>query len=564
MRDDTNVSRFPRLVLFALTLVAGVLLQQTTRAVSSPEVIRFNGGRSDRAAGLTIDSLGNWYVPAYVERTDGKSGFAVVKHNASGAVAWVATYNGASGAGDGAALAVHVDAGGNVYAAGYLFFNGTTTAALDYLVVKFNANGVQQWSQRYNGPGNYYDQARFITVDSAGRVFVSGRSYGTSFDFTTLRLSATGAIDWVRRFDGPVSNSDDDVVDMALDSSGNVIVMGRIGSTSGAFGNDVAIVRYGADGAPLGQTFFSETAQSDDVPADMEVDAGNNVIITGVTSATASPEQEMFPFLLKYGPDGNLNFFRKDASAGGGAVVSDAQGNIYVSGSSAPVFATPFSSVAKFTAVGSLVWQTPIPETFSSGVSLYKLVLDPSGALYTAGVGLDRSTSGRDFLTIKLTPSGSIAWRHLYNGTGAGNDEVTGLVLDASANVLVTGTSWGGYVSSGGTAEDIVTLRFANGSTPASQKPAAPANLSAQATTATQVTLRWDDRSSDENGFRVERCTGGPCTNFAQIAQVGAGATTYRDSTAAKSTKYTYRLTAFNDAGASAASNTASVQTPKK
>ena len=76
--------------------------------------------------------------------------------------------------------------------------------------------------------------------------------------------------------------------------------------------------------------------------------------------------------------------------------------------------------------------------------------------------------------------------------------------------------------------------------------------------------MRWEDRSSDENGFRVERCTGSPCTNFAQIAQVTAGTTTYRDITVAKSTKYTYRLAAFNDAGASAASNTAAVQTAKK
>jgi len=40
----------------------------------------------------------------------------------------------------------------------------------------------------------------------------------------------------------------------------------------------------------------------------------------------------------------------------------------------------------------------------------------------------------------------------------------------------------------------MVTLKFAKDSVPTSLKPAAPANLAVQSTTAAQVAVRWDDR----------------------------------------------------------------------
>ena len=53
--------------------------------------------------------------------------------------------------------------------------------------------------------------------------------------------------------------------------------------------------------------------------------------------------------------------------------------------------------------------------------------------------------------------------------------------------------------------------------------PSAPTGLTAVTASSTQVRLAWTDTSSNENGFRVERCTGGSCTAFAVVASLPAG-----------------------------------------
>ncbi len=76
------------------------------------------------------------------------------------------------------------------------------------------------------------------------------------------------------------------------------------------------------------------------------------------------------------------------------------------------------------------------------------------------------------------------------------------------------------------------------------------------AVSAAQLTLTWQDQSSNEDGFRIERRTGTSGT-FAQIAAVGRNVTTHTDSTVAVATSYCYRVSAYNGAGSSPASNVA-------
>ena len=91
--------------------------------------------------------------------------------------------------------------------------------------------------------------------------------------------------------------------------------------------------------------------------------------------------------------------------------------------------------------------------------------------------------------------------------------------------------------------------------------PAAPTNLVASPASSTQVDLTWTDNSNNETGFRIERETGtsGP---FVAMATVGAGQTSYSDTTAAPATQYTYRVIATNSAGDSPSSNLAIATTP--
>ena len=91
--------------------------------------------------------------------------------------------------------------------------------------------------------------------------------------------------------------------------------------------------------------------------------------------------------------------------------------------------------------------------------------------------------------------------------------------------------------------------------------PNAPTNLTATTVSSSQINLAWTDNATDETGFKIERCQNAGCSNFAEIATVGANVTTFSDTGLVASTSYSYRVRATNLGGDSAYSNTASATT---
>lgn len=93
--------------------------------------------------------------------------------------------------------------------------------------------------------------------------------------------------------------------------------------------------------------------------------------------------------------------------------------------------------------------------------------------------------------------------------------------------------------------------------------PTAPSVLTATAISATQVNLTWAPSTDNVGvtGYRVERCTGAGCVNFAQIGT--SASPTYSDATTTQVTTYVYRVRA-NDAASnlSAYSGSVSATTP--
>lgn len=77
---------------------------------------------------------------------------------------------------------------------------------------------------------------------------------------------------------------------------------------------------------------------------------------------------------------------------------------------------------------------------------------------------------------------------------------------------------------------------------------------------AAEVQLQWEDNSTNETGFKIERALGSG--SFVQIATVGANVVTYRDTGLADGAQYQYRVRAYNGAGHSAYSNFAAITTP--
>jgi hypothetical protein len=104
------------------------------------------------------------------------------------------------------------------------------------------------------------------------------------------------------------------------------------------------------------------------------------------------------------------------------------------------------------------------------------------------------------------------------------------------------------------------SIRLAPEPPPAPTPPAAPTHLVAERVLATRIALRWQDNSSNEQGFILWRRAG--AGDFVWIGSVGANITTFSDTGLQPRTTYTYLVRAWNSVGASGDSNALTVQTP--
>jgi len=87
--------------------------------------------------------------------------------------------------------------------------------------------------------------------------------------------------------------------------------------------------------------------------------------------------------------------------------------------------------------------------------------------------------------------------------------------------------------------------------------------LTAKATSSSSVVLAWNDNSTDETGFKIER-KAGTCVSsnpWSQIDTTVANATTYTDTGLAPATTYCYRIRAYNTTRNFSYSNLASTKT---
>jgi Beta-propeller repeat len=163
-------------------------------------VQRYNGPGDnwDAATELVLDAAGNIYVTGHSYGSDDFD-YVTIKYSPAGAQEWVATYDGQAHSEDWP-NALAVDASGNVYVTGW---SGGATTFYDYATVKYNASGTQEWAVRYNGPGDTRDRAWALGVDESGNVYVtgdSGEGSANHSDYVTVKYNSSGAQQWTARY----------------------------------------------------------------------------------------------------------------------------------------------------------------------------------------------------------------------------------------------------------------------------------------------------------------------------------------------------------------------------
>jgi hypothetical protein len=206
--------------------------------------------------------------------------YATVKYTPNGDTVWVRTYNG-TGSDEDRAYAIAVDDEGNV------FVTGASWGILDdYATIKYDSSGVQQWVARYNGPVNSYDKAYDLKLDNDGNVYVTGASggEGLNYDYVTIKYNPDGGEEWIARYNGP-DNYNDYAAALALDGLGNIFVTGYSENAPSPFisTTDYTTIKYNANGAEQWISRYNGPGNYYDKGAAIAADQNGNVYVTGKT-----------------------------------------------------------------------------------------------------------------------------------------------------------------------------------------------------------------------------------------------------------------------------------------
>jgi uncharacterized delta-60 repeat protein len=237
-------------------------------------------GNSDYATALVVDPGGDVIVTGSSLGSNGYKDYATIKYSNTGLPLWTNRYHG-PGNGDDYAVALACDPRGRLFVTGCSY--GTTTIS-EYATVAYSSAGSPLWTNRYKEPGTSQTFASSVAADSEGNVFVTGRSWGNRggdyhTDYATIKYSAAGVGLWTNRYDGP-GRYWDEAKAVAVDADGNVFVTG--GSVASGTDWDYATVTYSSAGLPLATNrYCTGPGMGDDVAMDVTVDASGNVYVTG-------------------------------------------------------------------------------------------------------------------------------------------------------------------------------------------------------------------------------------------------------------------------------------------
>jgi hypothetical protein len=343
------------------------------RADGVPLWVRTFGDASDQfGTAVGTDAAGNIYVTGYYFGTVDFGGGAltsnawdamVAKYTPSGAHVWSKRMGGSS---YDMGQAIAVDAQGNVIVGGQFastadFGGGPLTSAGGYdgFVVKYDTNGVHQWSRRMGGAA--LDTVTGMGVDANGNVTAVGYFAGTSNfggadltsagsnDVFVVRLTAAGGHAWSNRY----GDADDQrAYAAAVDPAGNVALTGYFYSTlsfggatlpSTGGGADIFLAKLSASGGHVWSKSFGTPDAYGEVGEGVAIDGAGNVVLTGEIirnvdfggGALIPPTVTYDPFVAKFSAGGVHQWSKRFSAAWddhGNAVAVDGANNIIVTG----------------------------------------------------------------------------------------------------------------------------------------------------------------------------------------------------------------------------------------
>ncbi|MEO8446838.1 MAG: SBBP repeat-containing protein [bacterium] len=401
------------------------------------ETFNFTGNSSDNSFAVAADNFGNSYVTGSVVNLPHGTDYCTIKYNSAGVREWTKLYNGTSNMLD-YGRDIVADNAGNAYVTGYA---NTNTAAV---TIKYSPTGDSLWVR------DYFNGSCYIIVrDANDNIYVAGKwGDDTVCDFLVIKYNSAGIEQWSRKYAGP-GNGPDFAYGLQVDNSGNVYLTGAV--YVGPF-NAIATVKYNSSGVQQWDAIYDCPAFGSDRGNSVDVDSSGNVYVGGY-SDTAITGRDFIT--IKYNSSG-LRQWVKRYDGGSEEIytvrVFD-QNNIYVNGPGYGTSGNYDFTTVKYNGNGDQLWVRSYDGNHGSDYP-QQMILDGAGNIYITGAG-QLTGSWEDIITIKYDPAGTLLWNANYTGAGNNPDAAFDIAINNAGNVFVTGRSYGGA-----TVEDFVTIKY--------------------------------------------------------------------------------------------------------
>jgi hypothetical protein len=163
---------------------------------------------------------------------------------------------------------------------------------------QINSDGTTAWFD-YGLTGSLGDQARAMTLDSQGKLLVTGGyAYAYPFEYTyvTYKLDTNGSSIWTN-FNPSTPSGNSTATSVAVDQADSAYVTGY--STNGTTGNDIVTIKYDVHGNQSWLQRYDGPGHGNDAGNAIAVDNSGNVYVAGYETETNGFTSMI---LIKYSP----------------------------------------------------------------------------------------------------------------------------------------------------------------------------------------------------------------------------------------------------------------------
>jgi len=437
-----SLESLERREVFSTDLLFALAIGNDTGSSSAMDVASDSAGNSYMAGNFsgTVD-----FDPASTRTGDtdiltsrGVADAYVAKYAPDKSLIWAIRMGGdspnAASAGSGSddvASSLSVDSSGNVYVSGN--FKGssdfglqtlTTAGDIDAFVVKLNSSGTVQWANRWGGIDN--NRSLSVGVDGSGNVLaLSTKFSGAGAKGTDiLKFNPSGGVVWSKYVDGvSISNGD-----LAVDSAGNVVVVGTFGGhvdfdpgprTNWQWGGQGSYASYvlnlNSQGNFRWVSVFPSPVSSFSWATKVALDSTGNIVVGGIYRGQ-----------VDFNPGSGITRLASGGFESGGAYVT------------------------KLNSKGGLIWARSLDRDGTSGVNVSGLAIGAGNSIFVTGVfdgtadfnpgtsNVSRTTAGdSDGYLLNLTSAGNFGWVETFGGTQ--RDAITGVSVDPSGTIHLAG-----------------------------------------------------------------------------------------------------------------------------